>query len=51
MHLNTLKLFAGNIDIKKEFGKDNFSYVWEVLPIVLNSIDREISYFIFIINN
>lgn len=51
MHLNTVEFFAGNIGTKKEFGEDNFCYAWEVPPIVLKSIDREISYFLFVIHN
>lgn len=43
MLLNTMKFFAGNIAIKKKFGEDNFSYAWELLPIVLKSIDKKIS--------
>lgn len=51
MHLNTVEVFAGNTDTKKDFGEDNFSYAWEVLPIVLKNIEREISYFLFLIHN
>lgn len=41
--LNTRKLFAGTVDIRKEFGEDNFPYAWEVLPIALRNSDRETS--------
>lgn len=45
--VNIVKLFARNIDIRKEFDENNFPYAWKMLPITLRSSNRNILILVF----